>query len=112
MQIIVDTTPQQDEAVTFAMQRENAALIVEGRPELLAEEYLQIRIQDLLRDMTQTLQDNQRQAIRTVYDQIPLETQAAIATMSADDIVKLVAFAEAQKATGGQVDGTGTGNST
>ncbi len=101
MKIIVETTPLQDEAIAFAMQPENAALVVEGRPVVVAEEYLQIRIQDLLGDMVNTLQDSQRQAIRKVYDQIPLETQAKIATMTAEDIVNLIALAEAQKAAGG-----------
>ena len=101
MLITVNTTLVQDEAIAFAMERENAALMVESRPLLVAEEYLQIRIQDTLGDMVQVLQDNQRQAIRAVYDQIPSETQAFIATMTADDIVKLIALAEAQKATGG-----------
>ena len=101
MQIIVDTTPLQDEALAFAMQRENTALMNEGRSALSIEEYLQIRIQDTLGDMVNSLQDSQRQAIRKVYDQIPLETQAKIATMTAEDIVNLIALAEAQKAAGG-----------
>ena len=101
MQIIVETTPVQDEAIAFAMRRENAALAGEGRPILVAEEYLQIRIQDTLGDMVNALQDSTRQSMRVVYDQIPAETQAVIVTMTAEDIVNLIALAEAQKAAGG-----------
>lgn len=84
------TTELEDQAIVFWVEKENQSRVDANSSPLSPEEYVLLKIEDILRDMIDGMQRTRRKTVAALYDQLSPSTQIELVKLTPEQMTQMV----------------------